>query len=393
MTDDQLPKGDHLNEPDVDHVVEVVDTRKELMPPIFALGFVIVALLGVLIVMGFKSGLLRRSDSAATDLVTLKSEIEARRNELNRQRLSMGLSPLAGNSEPIEAIAKRLKSDTDTLVSLAGRFQEMLAEKDAELIAKNSEILHSEQTRKALTDENARIQSDLQHALVQGAEAASIRGDLASIKSQRDALSTELADNKAKLNTMGAGVSAAEYADLKRRFDEAEHAKKFFENRVKELEGQANKIKLFASSETELLPAAVELYRSLRGLEGQTDSDMSTVYSGLGVKLGANVLQTLRFPTGFSKLAPADELVIKNLVKELPDGDLLLVIGYASKTGNIDSNRKLSSDRATAVAELYSSAKRPEQFVQAVYLGETDRFSHKIPERNQLVEIWRIRKK
>jgi hypothetical protein len=37
--------------------------------------------------------------------------------------------------------------------------------------------------------------------------------------------------------------------------------------------------------------------------------------------------------------------------------------------------------------------KRPAQKVQAVYLGQTDRFSSRIPERNQIVEIWCIRKK
>jgi outer membrane protein OmpA-like peptidoglycan-associated protein len=71
----------------------------------------------------------------------------------------------------------------------------------------------------------------------------------------------------------------------------------------------------------------------------------------------------------------------------------MLVIGYASETGNVDSNRTLSSDRATAVAQKFSSIKRPSQLVQAVYLGQTDRFSSRIPERNQLCEIWRIRKK
>jgi len=83
---------------------------------------------------------------------------------------------------------------------------------------------------------------------------------------------------------------------------------------------------------------------------------------------------------------------VRKLIGDIPDGDLVLAIGYASETGNVDKNRTLSSDRATAVAELYAAAKRPAQLVQAVYLGQTDRFSSKSPERNQLVEIWRIRK-
>ncbi|MDE0835542.1 MAG: OmpA family protein [Akkermansiaceae bacterium] len=78
---------------------------------------------------------------------------------------------------------------------------------------------------------------------------------------------------------------------------------------------------------------------------------------------------------------------------DVPDGDLTLIIGYASKTGDSVANERLSSDRATAAAQQFSAMKRPGQKVQAVYLGQTDRFSSSIPVRNQLCEIWRIRKK
>ena len=64
------------------------------MPPAVALGFVIIALLGVLIVMGIKGGLLGGGSSSNSDMVKLKAEVDARRNELNRQRVSMGLAPL-----------------------------------------------------------------------------------------------------------------------------------------------------------------------------------------------------------------------------------------------------------------------------------------------------------
>ena len=81
------------------------------------------------------------------------------------------------------------------------------------------------------------------------------------------------------------------------------------------------------------------------------------------------------------------------MVADIPDGDLILVVGYASRTGNPESNQLLSSDRATAVAEYFSGVKRPGQLVQAVYLGQTARFSSARPERNQICEIWQIRKK
>ena len=89
------------------------------------------------------------------------------------------------------------------------------------------------------------------------------------MKAQRDALAAELAAVRQELAAKGQGVSADDFADLQRRFEETLRAKEFFEAKVKELEGDLSKAKLFASSENELLPAAVELFRSLRQLEGK----------------------------------------------------------------------------------------------------------------------------
>ena len=363
-------------------------TSKSNLPPAVALAFVIIALLGVLIVMVLKNGSWRSSSSDA-DVSALQAEANALRSEYNRERVAMGLRPIEGDSEAIEEVAGRVKKDADTLVALASSYQRMLAEKDSELTARNAEILRLERLRQSLSAEITRVQGELQRALVNGSDIDLIRRDLADMKAQRDALASEL--NQARQKS--AGVSAEDYADLKRQLEETLRAKEFFEARVQELEGDLSKAKLFASSENELLPAAVELFRSLRQLENQPDSEISSAYSSLAVKLGANVLKTLNFATGSSALVAADDEAVRNLVAEIPDGDLILAIGYASETGNVDNNRTLSSDRATAAAQLISSVKRPGQLTQAVYLGQTDRFSSRIPERNQLVEIWHIRKK
>ncbi len=364
------------------------------MPPAVILAFVIIVLLGVLIVLGLRGGL-HKSGSVASDLGDLQAEATALRSQLNRERVAMGLRPLEGGSESIEDISARLKKDAETIVALAGSYQSMLAEKSIELTAKNAEILRSEQLRQSLAAEGVRLQGELQRALVSGSDVDVLRRDLAAMKSQRDAVVAELATVRQELASKGQGVSADEFADLKRQFEETKRAKEFFESKVLALEDELSKskAKLFASSENELLPAAVELFRSLRALENRPDSEISAAYSSLGEKLGANVLQTFTFATGSSALAPADQEKLRALAAEIPDGDLLLAIGYASETGNVDGNRTLSSSRATAVAEMYSTAKRNEQLVQAVYLGQTDRFSSRIPERNQIVEIWRIRKK
>ena len=299
--------------------------------------------------------------------------------------ISRGTGMMRGN---ITAL-KLIDGMADVLVALAASYQRMLAEKDSELTAHNAEILRAEKLRQSLSAEITRLQGDLQRALVNGSDTDILRRDLADIKAQRDALAAELNESRLK----NSGISADDYADLKRQLEETLRAKEFFEARVQELQGDLSKAKLFASSENELLPAAVELFRNLRQLENKPDSEISAAYSSLAVQLGANVLKTLNFATGSSALVPADTDAIRNFVAEIPDGDLILAIGYASETGNVDSNRTLSSDRATAAAELISSVKRPGQLTQAVYLGQTDRFSSRIPERNQLVEIWQIRKK
>lgn len=365
---------------------------KTIMPPAAVLAFVIIALLGVLIVIGIR-GNMDDSGMSSTELIELQAEAKALRDQLNRERVAMGLRPLESSGEPVEDIASRLKKDADTMVALAGSFQSMLAEKDAEISAKNSELIRSEQLRQTLAAEAARLQAELQRALVSGSETEMLRRDLGSLKSQRDALAAELAAVREQLAAKGDGVSGEALADLERQLEETRRAKEFFESRVAELESELSKARLFASNENELLPAAVKLVRSLRVLENKSDSEIATAYSSLGAELGATVLHTLNFATGSSELKPDDQDLIRNLVEEVPDGDLVLAIGYASETGNVDDNRTLSSARATAAAQLFSEIKRPDQLVQAVYLGQTDRFGSRIPERNQIVEIWRIRKK
>ena len=374
---DQTEAGEEIND-DAAH-------GRPSMSPNMVLAFVIVALVGVLIVMGLRGGF-GSGALGSSDVTQLQAEANAIRSQLNRERMSMGLRPLESGSESADDIAARLKKDADTMAALATSLESMLGEKDAVIAAKSSELLRSEQLRQSLAAESSRLQGELQRALVSGSEAERLRREFDLLKSQRDALTEELA-------AKGNSVASDEFDELQRRLEEALRAKDFFENRVKELEADLAKARLFASSESELMPAAVELFRSLRELENRPDSDLTTAYSSLGVKLGANVLHTLSFPTGTSALTPDDEEIIARLGAEIPDGDLMLVIGYASETGNVDGNRTLSSDRATAVAQKFSSIKRPGQLVQAVYLGQTDRFSSRIPERNQLCEIWHIRKK
>lgn len=371
-----------------------------LSPAILVLGFIVMMLIGVLIAQNFRGKGGQPSDDPA--LLQIRAEYEARRADIERQRAEAGLAPLASptSGESADQIAARLKKDADLLAATSSQLQSMLAQANTLLSAKNAELLTSEQSRQSLVNQIAKYQADLNHALVDGSTADLLRRQLADVSAKRDAILAELESAKTKLADAGTRPSNEAVADLQRRLDEATRAKGFFESqvselktRVAELESKLRSQNLFAKNESELLPTAVELFRSLRLLENQPDSEISAAYSGFGVNLGANVVRKLTFPTGSSVPSPEDEAAIRALPGTLPDEGLILVVGYASETGNVDANQTLSSDRATAVAKTLDAAKLANQKVQAVYLGQTDRFGSKFPERNQLCEIWQIRPK
>lgn len=363
---------------------------KQVIPTYVGVGLLVAAILLVLLVVMIGQ---KKQDTPQSEKSALSAEVDAMRGELNRQRMALGLRPLENGGESMEDIAKRLGKDAESLVGLANSFQGMLRERDAALDAKNSELISSEKLRQSLAAEISRLQSELSNLLVSGADGDLAKREVAQVKEQRDRLAAELAKVQKELSAVAGGHSRDEYADLQRQFEEARRSSEFFEKRVKELEAELGRLRIFAKSESELLPAAVELFRTLRRLEGTKDSDNMTAYSDIGVKLGAHVLRTLDFPTGSSELTPEDLQAIPGLVEEVAEGDLIFVVGYASTTGNAESNRVLSSDRATAAAQAVSALKRPGQLVQAVYIGQTTRFGGSSPERNQICEIWHIRKR
>ena len=135
------------------------------------------------------------------------------------------------------------------------------------------------------------------------------------------------------------------------------------------------------------------MFRALGELDDKADLEISAAYNRFATQFSATFLKEVRFSTGSAQLNPADKLGIGDSVTDLPDGAMILVVGYASTTGQADTNRKLSSDRATEVAANIDMAKPGKQVVQAVFLGQTKRFSSRIPERNQVCEVWQINPK
>lgn len=236
--------NDPLSEGPLEETPEEKPRAAVILNPVILLLFLILAMVIVLVAVNMKrsSGIdsnLIEGDNPT--LAVIKADVKAREMELNRQRMEMNLPPLENGTEPIDDIASRLKTDADTIVALAGRFQQMLGEKDAEITARNAEILRLERVRQDLVSENSRINSEYQRALIAGMEVESFRKLLAESQATRDALSDELMKLREQQAEMSDAVPGEEFSDLQRRYNETLRSKEFFENRVAELEAELGK--------------------------------------------------------------------------------------------------------------------------------------------------------
>ena len=294
----------------------------------------------------------------------------------------------------------------------------MLSEKEALLASADA-------TRKALTQQITDLQRQLDQARLAAGETTVLRGKLMDTQTLLDAANRQIATFSEQL----AGVpSAAEMASLNVRLENALADRDRFETMVKDLNNQLvgkvdaaqldslqsrvaflepennklryeiqelrkklNKTLLFVEKIDDLPAAAKALYVEISKLETASPSELKEAYARIDRDLRAKVIDTISFPTGSSRvnLDKVDE--IRRSHQSAGEGSIYLIVGYASKTGNIDQTRILSSDRATALASVAHQNKPGEQIVRAVYLGQTDRFSPNDPLKNQICEIWEIR--
>lgn len=189
------------------------------------LAWVIVCLLAVLVFIVWRANSSLSFPTQDPQIAALQREIDAHRAALNGESTATDGSV----GEPVEAIAGRLKRDVDGLLSLAAHFQEELAEKDALIASRTTKISELEALRQTLAKDVARLQEELQVALAGGTASDAMRGEL-------DVAKAELALMREEFKRQSGAVSAEDFEDLKRRFEETSRAKEFFEARVTELE-------------------------------------------------------------------------------------------------------------------------------------------------------------
>lgn len=189
------------------------------------LAWVIVCLLAVLVFILWRANNSLNLPTQNPQIAALQQQIDAHRAALNGESTATDESV----GEPVEAIAGRLKRDVDGLLSLAAHFQDELAEKDALIASRTTQISELEALRQTLAKDVVRLQEELQVALDGVTASDAMRGEL-------DVAKAELALMREEFKRQSGAVSAEDFEDLKRRFEETSRAKEFFEARVTELE-------------------------------------------------------------------------------------------------------------------------------------------------------------
>jgi outer membrane protein OmpA-like peptidoglycan-associated protein len=354
-----------------------VQNEKSQWNAITVLSVIMALVIGFLVAMTFSA----RSKTNETDIYTARAELAAKTSAINEERARQGLPPIEGvGADSPEQIAARLTRDATTLANYSDRFRTLLTEKDAIISQKNDQLLNSEEARKGISSQLVRVQGQFDKVSVDSLSTDSLRQQLNDANKNIQLLQSKLA-------TMNSRPSSDEIAKANARIAELEALL------AKAQLPAAAPVKLFAESEKDLYPAGQELFRALRELDDKSDMEIAAAYNRFASQLNATQLKDIRFATGSSQMNPADQLSLADGVSNVPEGALLLVVGYASTTGNSDANRQLSSDRATQVATNLDQAKPTNQIVQAVFLGQTNRFSSRIPERNQVCEVWQITSK
>lgn len=328
------------------------------------------------------------------EIAALKKELEDRKDR--NEALRYASIPGVGQSP--DALVNQIKSDTEALARLVNASASdaamlQTAQENARHLGNRVTDLEN-QLRQAQGD-SARVRSleaelaaarQAANGMVSKTQADSLRDQLALVTNERDRLQTEVNTLRAQQGTM---IDANTYALLKADVDQLRKDNALLRAENQRLIAELAGAKLFVTKD-DLSPRAVALYRELKRLEPENHLARRQSYTRIDSQLKASVGEAITFKTGSANIAIEHESHIKDLANQAASNTFFLVVGYASPSGDSKSNEELSSQRATRVASMVNYLKKEGQAVQAVYLGEGNRFG---PEDapNQVCEIWQIR--
>jgi len=358
-----------------------------------------VILLLLLLVISQQSGGFNFGKKEDTGLEELRKELDAEKLRRDSAKTAaLGLT--AGNDANL--LAGNIQRDAESLLKYINATQGELARLRGSEAAQQenyvtignlkAQLAQAQGAQNQLAGLQAQLQSaqsriqqlteQLSGSVDQGV-VASLRNQLAGTQKEREDLRMELIQLKADMQDM---PSKEELARLRALDPENRRLRA----EIQELRAKMDSSKKLFVERENLSPRASALFRELVRLEGENSTGLKQAYRRIQQDMKARVIETATFRTGSSALDPEHETHIENILPASPDGAFFLVVGYASQSGDSQSNRELSRKRSTRTASVVNYLKRQGHKVQAVYLGETNRFGSDNPS-NQVCEVWEIK--
>lgn len=337
--------------------------------------------------------------TGGTTTAQLKEELQRERDSL-KQSLDSKYGPQAigvqgGIGVNPEALANEISTEANALAGLISEISSTLRNKDIAL-------QNAEDTRQSLNRRINDLQQQLNNLSGSAAEAIALKQKLESSETLLSAANNTIEDLRKRLSQAPESSDfealRAENSRLQDQLNRLQEQVRLLDPelaRLREenqrLRAQLDRSTLFVESADALPAVAQRLFRELERLEGLEPAELQSNYDRIAQTLNARVLRSVNFKTGSSSLSNEQVAQIRNDIATSSNNAFLLVVGYASTTGDFATNRKLSSNRATAVASQVNLGKQNAQEVRAVFLNETQRFSRTNAPANQICEVWEIR--
>lgn len=383
---------------------------------------IVIAMLGVIALMMFFSmqkgnnGSTVSSSSDQERLLSLRKNIEAKEIELKAQGIA-----IPADTSSINELSQRISKDAMALRNNVENIQQALSSKESALMKAEADLAALKRTFDNTNNEAAKMRSQLVALEGQQANVSILRDEVEALKlklTERDKQIDELSGRpgpetvnqfRASLNEtmltneqlnkriaeleaqLSNALSATEAESLRSQINELIPENEQLRLELQKLRANNDYDSLYAKSAEELRPEAARLYAELEKLEGLTPDLLEAAYMKISMDHNAHMLRSVRFKTGSSDVSWKVLTSIKDTITTAQKDSFFLVVGYASKTGNADSNKILSAKRSVTVASIVKHLKGGTG-TRAVYLGQTDRFATNQPLDNQICEIWELRK-
>ncbi|MFK7912126.1 MAG: OmpA family protein [Akkermansiaceae bacterium] len=388
-----------------------------------ALIVIIVVLLFVMLLFTMNGNMFQSQAAPGNDVTALKSRNTQLRAEINAERASRGLPPLPEDASTARSMAERIQRDATSLAAMTSQWQTELEKKDEALRAREGEIAGHTQNAQRLYAQITALQAKLDQEAGAATELVRLNNDLKIAQNQIAAYQKQLtefqgrptseeqirlrkqlnesidAQNKLQLQVdkltaeARSKVDKKEYDDLAAELAQLRPKLRLQHYEIQSLRAKFDRAKLFIESAIDLPTEAAKLFARLKTLESVNEQQLKAAYTNIEATIGARIIHRQSFATGSSQITFDRESILRDIVSKSGDTNAyFLVVGYASKSGGKEQNKKLSSERATTVASVVNVLRATGQDVKAVYLGETDRFSKNDEMANQICEVWEIKR-